>query len=950
MSPIRALLLTDVVDSTRLSERLGDKAMAEVWAAHDRAARDLLPRWRGLEIDKTDGMLLLFDDATDAVRYAVDYQQALAALAVPLSARAGLHVGPVILRANADADVARGAKPLEVDGIAKPTAARVMSLAQGGQILLTPQARRALGDTVPAGLTLQSHGCWAVKGVADPIELFEVGTDACTFVTPPDTDKVWRVAKSGGRWLPVHQMPNNLPPQFTSFVGRERELAEVKALMGQTRLVTLLGMGGLGKTRLSLQAAAEVMPEFPDGVWFLDLAPIRDPALVVDEAAQALGVREAADKALLQTLCAYLKNRKLLLIVDNCEHLVQACAELVSAILRAAPGVHAIASSREALHVPGEQAYPVMPLPLPAAGARIDIEMLQQSTAVRLFVDRAQLHKPSFELTERDASAVAELVSRLEGIPLALELAAARVRAMGVADINARVKDRYKLLTGGGRTLMQRQQTLRALVDWSYDLLNADEQTALMRLSVFAGGFDLEAAEAVCGAEPLERDSVLDLLSSLVEKSLVMLDERQDMPRYRMLETIVDYGREKLLAAPADDAAHTVERHCQHFFDFAKAANAGRKGRDQADWVQRMEAELDNVRAAIKLALAGGVDAFIAVKFAVAMLGFWMLRGYSTEGRATVQAALALPAVQNSELAQAWALYVGAALASGQSDHAEARRMLERCLVLRRRLGNPIDIAATLSTLTLARLPAGDTHAAEVSEREALDIFRSNGDRMGEVITLIHLGHIHRHTGEGSRAVEHLQQGLAIARDLHNQEAEGECEMMLAVLAFEAANLSLARRHAARSSTVCREAGDRRGEANAQRWLGKIDLDEGLIDSARSRLGQALRAYRDFEMRDELLGCLEDHAALALSQHRPLLAVRLLGLTSMLRERLALVRPPGMHKRWLQLMETLRQALPADAIESAPAEAEGWDIETAIERALAPESNVDERLLSSSPA
>ncbi|MEO5735756.1 MAG: hypothetical protein ABIN96_05515 [Rubrivivax sp.] len=949
MSDIRALLLTDVVDSTRLSERLGDMAMTEVWASHDRAARDLLPRWRGLEIDKTDGMLLLFDDAADAVRYAVDYQQALAALPVPLKARAGLHVGPVILRENAPADVARGAKPLEVDGIAKPTAARVMCLAQGGQILLTMKARQALGDRVPNGLTVHSHGCWAVKGVTEPIELFEIGTDSAPFAAPPDTDKVWRVAKSGGRWMPVNQMPNNLPQQFTSFVGRERELAEVKALMAQTRLVTLLGMGGLGKTRLSLQAAAEVMPEFPDGVWFLDLAPIRDPALVVDEAAQALGVREAADKALLQTVCAYLKTRRLLLIVDNCEHLVQACAELVSAILRAAPGVHAIASSREALHVPGEQAYPVMPLPLPPAGAGVDIATLQQSTAVRLFVDRARLHKPSFELTERDGPAVAELVSRLEGIPLALELAAARVRGMGVADINARVKDRYKLLTGGGRTLLQRQQTLRALVDWSYDLLNRDEQTALGRLSVFAGGFDLEAAEAVCGVDPLQRDDILDLLTSLVEKSLVMLDDRQDVPRYRMLETIVDYGREKLVAAADDDAALTVERHCQHFFAFAKATNRGIKGREQADWVQRMEVELDNVRAAIELSLAGGVEAFVAVKFTVAMLGFWMLRGYSTEGRATVQAALALPAVQNSELAQAWALYVGAALASAQSDHAEARRMLERCLVLRRRLGNPIDIAATLSTLTLARLPAGDAAAAELSEHEALEIFRSNDDRMGEVIALIHLGHIHRHTGESVRAVEHLRHGLAIARDLHNQEAEGECELMLAVLAFEGGDPTSARRHGARSSTVCREAGDRRGEANAQRWLGKIDLDEGLADSAGARLSQALRAYRDFEMRDELLGCLEDHAALALSQQRSLLAVRLLGLTSLLRERLALVRPPGLHKRWRQLTDTLRQTVPAEAFASAWAEAEGWDVETAIERALAQEAGADERQLSSSP-
>ncbi len=247
MTELRALLLTDVVDSTKLSEAIGDKAMAEVWTAHDRAARDLLPQWRGREIDKTDGMLLMFDTAADAVNYVQHYHSALATMAVPLKARAGLHVGPVILRENSAEDVARGAKPLEVDGLAKPTAARVMSLARGGQTLLTPEAREALGDI---GLPTQSHGHWMIKGVSTPVELFEVGADPALFAAPPDSDKVYRVVESGGRWLPVKEIPNNLPQQGTSFIGREREIDEVKAMLGDTRLVTLLGMGGLGKTRL----------------------------------------------------------------------------------------------------------------------------------------------------------------------------------------------------------------------------------------------------------------------------------------------------------------------------------------------------------------------------------------------------------------------------------------------------------------------------------------------------------------------------------------------------------------------------------------------------------------------------------------------------------------------------------------------------------------------------
>ena len=305
MSEIKALLLTDVVDSTRLSETLGDSAMAEIWAAHDRVSRALLGPWRGREIDKTDGMLLLFDNAADAVAYAMEYHRALATLPTPLTARVGLHVGPVILRENAADDIARGAKPLEVEGLAKPIAARVMALARGGQTLLSAAAREDLGKTEHR---LVSHGHWQIKGVSDPIELFEVGEPDARFVQPSDGEKAHRVVWMGDWWLPVNEIPNNLPYQATSFIGRERELAEVKRLLGGSRLLTLLGMGGLGKTRLSLQVAAEQIHDFPDGVWFLDLAPISDPALIVSETAQVLGVREEPGRPLLQTVCSHLKN------------------------------------------------------------------------------------------------------------------------------------------------------------------------------------------------------------------------------------------------------------------------------------------------------------------------------------------------------------------------------------------------------------------------------------------------------------------------------------------------------------------------------------------------------------------------------------------------------------------------------------------------------------------
>ena len=927
MSEVRALLLTDVVDSTKLAATLGDIAMAEVWAAHDRVARDLLAPWRGREIDKADGMLLLFDDAADAVGYALAYHSGLAALRVALRARAGLHVGPVLLRDNEAADMARGAKPLEVEGLAKPIAARVMSIAQGGQTLLTTEARDALGDTLHK---VRSHGHWMVKGLADPLEVFEVGVPDARSSAPLDGDKVYRVVRVGDWWMPVKEIPNNLPQQGTTFFGRERELEEVKSELSSARLLTLLGMGGLGKTRLSLQVAAEVMHEYLDGVWFLDLAPIRDPALLVGEAAHVLGVREELDRPLLQTLCAHLKTRRVLLILDNCEHLLKPTAELAHALVKAAPYVRLLASSRQALRVPAERVYPILPLPLPQPGE--GVEALLRSPAVRLFVDRAKSHKPAFELNEREAPAVASLVARLEGIPLALELAAARVRSLSVADINTRLMDRYKLLTGGARVLEERQQTLRALVDWSYELLTEPEQTVLNRLSVFSGGFDMPAAEAVCGADPLAQGDVLDYIESLLEKSLVMLDDREEHTRYRMLETIRDYAREKL--EQSDEMAATLARHCDHYFVMAMAANKGLLGPEQADWVWRVEAELDNLRAAIALALAGGVDPVIAVKFTTQLMSFWILRGYSTEGRSLVKAALALPAVQASDLAQAWALYVGAGLAESQSDHAESVKMQETCLALRRGMNSPRDVAAALSSLAPPRLELGDVDGAEAGQREAMQIVLQIGDRMGEAISLLHFGLIAIYRGDVVQANANLENCLAVAREIKYNDIEGECELMLGETAFETGDIDKATQRFKRSLTVCREGGDKRGEANALWRLGSTELHTGDVVSARSRLDDALRAFQTFGMRGELLGCLEDHAMLALADRRPDAGVRIAAAVDVARERLGLKAWPRRAERWQIRFAALRSATSAEAFRAAWDEGRQWQVEQAIPVAL----------------
>jgi predicted ATPase/class 3 adenylate cyclase len=925
-SKLTTLLFTDIEGSTRLWEQDG-AGMSVALAEHDRLSRAAVGEYRGAIVKMTgDGMYAAFADPIDALLATVSLQRSLDQLAsagpIPLRLRAGLHVGMVERRDD------------DLFGSPVNRAARIMKAAHGGQVLVSQAVADQVRERLPDALSLRDLGAVRLRDLATSEHVYQL--------LHAELRQDFPALRS------LEATPNNLPQQATSFIGRETELAEAKQLLDGTRLLTLLGMGGLGKTRLSLQIAADVLDRYPDGVWFVDLAPIRDPSLVPNATGHVLGIREDSGKAVTQSLCEYLREHQLLIVLDNCEHLVHACAGLADALLKGIPGLRIIATSREALHIAGEQTYPVLPLRVPdrKAGAGA----LLRSDAVQLFVERARLQKPDFTLTDDDAPAVAELCARLDGIPLALELAAARLRLLSVGEINARLHDRFKLLTGGSRVALERQQTLRALVSWSYDLLSESEQIVLDRLSVFAGGFDLEAAEAVCGADPIPPEDVLDIVNSLVDKSLIMVEQEGRASRYGLLETIKEFAHEHLAKRSGlektireyaserlrerDDVAATAARHCAYYLELAKAARPRLERSDDADSARRLEIELDNLRAAIALALAGGTDPVIAVKFEVALMQFRIRRGYSTEARNNVRAALALPELREANVARGHALYLGGVLATNQGDYAEAKRMLDECLAIRRALGEAFDTAATLSTLSTMHLRQGDLSRAGECEEEAIALFRAQGNRLGEAHGLANLGEIAVRRADDGGARRLFEQCLAIARDIRHVELESECERNLGELAFAAGDVEGARERFVRSFDVSRAAEDKRNEAIALGCLAKVDAASGDRDAARAKFTDALRAFESFQMSSEVLDCLEDCAALMQDCGRSADAVRVQAATVAIRERLTIPRLLRGEAKRLKSIESARDALGEATFTAAWAEGGAFALDDAIDAAL----------------
>lgn len=741
---ITTFLFTDVEGSTRLWEREPER-MRPALAHHDAITRSAVEANRGKVVKMTgDGMHAAFADPLEALGATLQLQFGLlhveSTQGLALRVRCGLHSGAVEAR---DGDYF---------GPAVNRAARIMGAAHGGQVLLSHAVAERLRDRLPAEIGLRDLGAVRLRDLASPERVYQL--------LHPQLRQEFPALRS------LEATPNNLPQQVSSFVGRDAELQSVRRLLGDARLLTLTGVGGLGKTRLALQLAADAIDEFPDGVWLVDLAPVVDALRVAQEVATVLGIREEPGGAIAAALAAHVRDRRLMILLDNCEHLLAACAELARVVLQSGAGTKVLATSREPLRVAGEVSHAVPPLGVPVGSGAGGADNLETFEAVRLFAERARSVQPEFRITPQDAPFVAAICRQLDGIPLALELAAARVRAFSVESIAARLGDRFRILTGGDRTALPRQQSLRATLDWSYDLLTAPERSLLRRLSIFSGGWTLEAAEAVGAEGEVRSEDVLDLLGRLVEKSLVMPEAGGD--RYRMLETIRQYARERLEEAREKKAAR--DRHLAQYLALAQEAFAELTGPKQGEWLARLDAERENVIAAHRWCDRARDGGEAGLRLVNAVKLYWFMRGQLGLGLRLTLEALARPGAQIRDAARCRALFAAGQICAYAGRYDESRGYLMESLEIARESGDERNQLAALQPLALAAQGQGDAGAASVYGQEALAIARRLGVKHQLAGAINTVAQLHRARGELDAAAPLYEEVIALARALGDRE------------------------------------------------------------------------------------------------------------------------------------------------------------------------------------
>ena len=686
------------------------------------------------------------------------------------------------------------------------------------------------------------------------------------------------------------RIKHNLPVERTSLVGREQELAAIRVALLQSngRLITLTGPGGAGKTRLAQRLGRDLVEHFADGVWLVDAAPMTDPARLPQTAAAVLGVRERPDQPMLDTLVQALSGRQVLLVLDNCEHLIGACATLAGALLSGCPRLRLLATSREPLHLAGEAVWLVPPLAVPTLQPQPELEELLSYAAVCLFVDRARSVRSDFALTARNASAVAQICSLLEGLPLALELAAARVRVLGTEQIEEQLRDSLQLLVDDTRSTPGRYRSVAAALDWSDALLSEPERTVFHRLTVFAGGWTLEAAEAVCGDGELRGARVLDVLTRLVDKSLVLMEEEEGHARYRLLEPIRQYAYRKLLAR--GEAPTTRQRHARYFCQLSEDLDSTSIGQDAQAVNDRMQRELANFRAAMAWAIESG-EPEAGLRLAAALGRFWTTRGWLSEGREWFKRLLNLPAGSCLTPVRAKALQVAGNTAYYQGDHAAAATLVAASVAVRRQLSDPAGLAEALDAQGLVDWARAELGSAQTALTESLQLARGLGLRKAEGRILYHLGLVAYDSGDAQAAQDWHRQSMAVATELRDVLFQARAYYGLGQVARQRGDVVEARALHEAGLACRREAGEHWGMALALVGLGQVALDEGDIASARALFFQSLAFSRELGDTHGLARCLEGMAAVA-AQVQPEHALQLAGAAAALRESSCAPLPP----------------------------------------------------------
>jgi predicted ATPase/class 3 adenylate cyclase len=899
-----AFLFTDIEGSTQRWESHREAMKAAV-ARHERIMTDAITKHGGY-VFKTmgDAFCAAFPTAHDAVGAALDAQLTLAeedfGSVDGLRVRMGLHAGYAEER-NAD-----------YFGPAVNRVARLVSIGHGGQILLSGVTRDLAHSDLPVGTSLIDLGSHRLKDLTE-------------------AERVWQLTVAGlpAEFPPLRSLdmiPNNLPIQPTSFRGREHDLEEVKSLLGQHKLLTLFGSGGVGKTRLALQVGAEVLGNYPDGVWLVDLAPITDTELVSSVIAKEIGMPQVEGRRIDESIVQWLRRKNLLLILDNCEHVLEPVAAIASAVIRSCLDVQMLATSRQALGVSGEAVHRLPSLAVPKPSSTLSAEHALRHGAIALFVDRAALADTRFTLTDDNAPIVAEICRRLDGIPLAIELAAARVKILSLPNLAQRLDERFKILTGGSRSALPRQKTLGALIDWSHDLLTAQEQILFSRVGIFAGGFSLDAAAAVCSSEGLDEIDILDLLSSLTDRSLVVADTAGEQERCHLLESTRAYALEKLTAAGAHE--QLARRHAEYFRDQAQDERYGTGS--MAAWLASVERELDNYRAVLEWALKDGHDIALGGTVAGALQALWSYGGLAVEGRYWIglaqagldesihpqvaarlwralawlfsgkrahdsaQRALALSQSVGDEKGQAWALHSLAFNLFQIGQLEEARDVTARAFAAMRTLGDKPGAANCLNVQALIQEYCGDIAAARESYAQALTAFKALGNEAGAAMVLGNLAELEFGDGQVEQAVRLAGEALEI-------ESQGK----------NASNLAL---NYLNIAAYCIALGD--------------------VDGAREAARAALHWTRQAQHALRIAIALQ-HIALILALRGEVNdAARLIGYVSVQYKELGYEREATEKWGYEKLMAALHEQLSEAEIEKFAAEGAAWPEDRAVEEAL----------------